>query len=241
MLTYYIISETGSREINEDSVRVFQEDGYFCAALADGLGGHGYGNLASALVTANVARVARKSREASEFYIRKSFEDSQELLLKEQKIQKKEFAMKTTLVVFMADQEQLLWGHVGDSRLYYFEEGRIKERTLDHSVPQALAMAGEIKESEIRSHPDRSRLLRAMGIEWIRPAYKISEEKCRTDKQAILICSDGFWEWIEEAQMEECLSRAETVEEWVKAMQNIILKKADTEHMDNYSAIAVWL
>lgn len=240
MMTYYIISEKGSREINEDSVRVFQENGYFCAALADGLGGHGYGNLASAIVTTNVARVAKKSREVSEVYIRKSFEESQKILLEEQKIQKKEFAMKTTLVVLMADQNKMQWGHVGDSRLYYFENERIKERTLDHSVPQALALAGEIKESEIRNHPDRSRLLRAMGIEWTKPAYKISEEKIRSKKQAVLICSDGFWEWIEEKQMEECLSKAKDVEEWVTAMQNIILKNADTDHMDNYSAIAVW-
>lgn len=241
MLTYHVVSETGSREINEDSVRVFQEGEYLCAVLADGLGGHGYGNLASDIVTANVARVAKKSHEASEFYMKKSFEESQKKLLAEQKIQKKEFAMKTTLVVLMADKEQLLWGHVGDSRLYYFENGCLQERTLDHSVPQALALVGEIKEEDIRKHPDRSRLLRAMGIEWSKPAYKISERKRRTGKQAVLICSDGFWEWIEDVEMEKCLSNAVNVEQWVKSMEKLIMKKADTEHMDNYSAIGIWL
>lgn len=63
---------------------------------------------------------------------------------------------------------------------------------MDHSVPQMLVMAREIKEKDIRNHPDRNRLLKVMGIEWEEPAFKI-EEPLRTDEcQAILMCSDGF-------------------------------------------------
>lgn len=67
------------------------------------------------------------------------------------------------------------WGHVGDSRLYYFKNGKIVKRTLDHSVPQMLVARGEIDEKEIRHHPDRNRLVRVMGMEWDEPKYQVSE------------------------------------------------------------------
>ena len=95
------------------------------------------------------------------------------------------------------------WGHVGDSRLYYFKNGRIVKRTLDHSVPQMLVAAGEIDEKEIRHHPDRNRLVRVMGMEWDEPKYQVSEPMPEEPGQAFLLCSDGFWENIEEEQIIE--------------------------------------
>ena len=240
MITYEMLSETGDRDKNEDSVRVLQNDRGICAALGDGLGGHGYGEKASALVTECVTGVFEKSAQVSEVVMRQCFEESQRRLAEEQKKERKEYGMKTTLCVFLSDERKFLWGHIGDSRVYHFAGKKLVEWTLDHSVPQMLVAAGEITSRQIRSHPDRGRLLRAMGTKWQKTPYVLSELHDYEPGHAILICSDGFWEWIEEDEMESCLEKAETVSDWLNSMKEIVLRNGKGQKMDNYSAICVW-
>lgn len=61
-----------------------------------------------------------------------------------------------------------------------------------------LVAAGQLKEKQIRNHPDRNRLLRVLGVDWDSPKYQLEEPKERLGKQAFLLCTDGFWELIEE-------------------------------------------
>ena len=104
---------------------------------------------------------------------------------------------------------------------------------MDHSVPQMLVMAREIKEKDIRNHPDRNRLLKVMGIEWEEPAFKI-EEPLRTDEcQAILMCSDGFWELITEKEMCKILKKSNTVQEWIEKMAEVVQENGKDKNMDN--------
>jgi serine/threonine protein phosphatase PrpC len=116
----------------------------------------------------------------------------------------------------------------------------VKLRTLDHSVPQMLVFAREIKEKQIRNHPDRNRLLRVMGIEWEKPMYELAEQTQLEKYQAFLLCSDGFWELIDEKQMCKLLKNSSTVEEWMQAMVEVIKQNGIGKNMDNYTAIALW-
>ena len=149
--------------------------------------------------------------------------------------------LKSTLVLLTIRHGVIQWGHVGDSRLYYFENNRMTERTLDHSVPQMLVNAGEIREKEIRHHPDRNRLLRVMGMEWDGPQYQLSTEISVGERQSFLLCSDGFWENISENQMEACLKKASDVRDWLRRMTRIVSANGKGTNMDNYSAVAVWI
>ena len=172
MFTYAVLSEVGEREINEDSVGfapVGKDIGI--VILADGLGGHGRGEDASALVTTASKEVFRYYYNQKDC-LERCFMESQKRLMKKQADENARQDLKTTLVLLRIVNGYVQWGHVGDSRLYYFKNGKIVKRTLDHSVPQMLVAAGEIDEKEIRHHPDRNRLVRVMGI-------KISGE--RTD------------------------------------------------------------
>lgn len=240
MITYSVLSERGTRPNNEDAVKVWQKGDFFCAVLGDGLGGHGFGDLASHIVTENVVNTFSIQPEVSEKAIRKCFEESQNLLLREQTKQRKENSMKTTLCILLADSKQILWGHIGDSRIYHFRHKKLDGRTLDHSVPQILASAGEITEQEIRKHPDRNRLLRVMGVEWDKTPYTLSSIHVNECGHAFLICSDGFWEWIEEKDMASCLRKAHSAGEWLKYMKKNVEKNAKKQDMDNYSAICIW-
>ena len=238
MITYTVFTDRGGREVNEDSARVFEKDGKKCLVLCDGLGGHGKGEVASALVVEAVGQIFNSAQKIDEDFLRSAFQLSQEALIDEQIRQDAKTDMKTTAVDI--DGNKVQWGHVGDSRLYAFAKNKVKLRTLDHSVPQMLVFAREIKEKQIRNHPDRNRLLRVMGIEWEKPMYELAEQTQLEKYQAFLLCSDGFWELIDEKQMCKLLKNSSTVEEWMQAMVEVIKQNGIGKNMDNYTAIALW-
>lgn len=241
MLTYDILSSPGEREYNEDYTGVQNRGNAYCFVLADGLGGHGGGDEASRLVCKCILNDFAMHGIVSETYLRRCFEMSQRMLLDEQERLGRRMEMKTTLTVLMADAERIQWGHIGDSRIYYFQDKKLVKRTLDHSVPQMLVSAGRLKEKNIRGHADRNRLLRVMGVEWDEPQYEIAEPMRRMGGEAFLLCSDGFWEWIVERQMQHALKKAGTPGEWLQGMEAVVRKHGSGKHMDNYSGVAVFL
>ena len=240
MIRFSLLSDKGCRENNEDNVGMYQDGETFCFLLADGLGGHGMGEVASQLAIETVVeRFAQGNRGAS--FLKEAFEAAQESIVRRQQEDRSCRDMKTTLVVLDMEEGQLRWGHIGDSRLYYFAKGKIKERTLDHSVPQMLVSAGEIKEKEIRHHPDRNRLLRVLGTDADEVNYQESQPVKISGRQAFLLCSDGFWELIEEKKMEATLKHASDPDGWLASMREIVCKNGRGTNMDNYSAVAVWI
>ena len=237
--TYAVFTNAGDRPINEDSVGVFEHDANHCFVLCDGLGGHGMGDVASALVKDVFGDMFSKADDMVNF-LGQTFTASQDILMVEQKARRASQKMKTTATALVADEQNAYIGYIGDSRLYVFRKNKVKTRTLDHSIPQMLVLSREIKESQIRNHPDRNILLRVLGIEWDDPMYEllvpIPLKKC----QAFLLCSDGFWELIEEKEMCELLKKSSSVEEWLFSMTEVVKKNGVGRNMDNYSAIAIW-
>ena len=140
MIRFASISREGSRPENEDSVGAVKDGNGYCFALADGLGGHGCGEVASALA---VQTAKEEFARGESDFLERVFVKAQENILTEQSENRRHADMKTTLVVLTVGEESIRWGHIGDSRLYYFKNGRILERTLDHSVPQMLATGSQ--------------------------------------------------------------------------------------------------
>lgn len=239
MLTYQVLSDRGERKINEDSTGVLCLGEQYCFAVADGLGGHGGGDIASRLVVEKALEVFCQRAEISPACMGEAFQKGQDSLLKRQMESGRSWEMKSTLSLLFLSKDRFLWGYIGDSRIYRFSGGRYVQRTLDHSVPQMLAAAGEIREEEIRGHSDRNRLLRVMGTEWNGPRYLLSEIQELEKGDAFLLCSDGFWEWIEEGKMEECLRKASAAEEWLEAMVREVRRNGAGKNMDNFSAVCV--
>ena len=238
-ITYASSTFPGDRDYNEDYLLVKESPKGCCFLVADGLGGHGKGEVASRLVCETAEAFFQESPNAEDIY--GMFDTAQEKLLQRQKEEHAEDAMKTTLNIVTLDGETVRWGHVGDTRTYYFKKHRIVSRTKDHSVPQMMVTMGEIKEKDIRHHVDRNRLLRVMGIEWSKPQYVIEPPMRAEGRQAFLMCTDGYWEYIEDKQMEKCLKKAKTVEEWLDAMNEIVKTNGQGNNMDNYTAVAVWI
>ena len=214
-MSCYCLTNKGGREVNEDSTAVARTPEGACCILADGLGGHGMGEVASRLVCDEAARIFReRSGGTVEEYLRTAFETAQASLMAAQEERGAQDKMKTTMVVLATDESTVQWGHIGDS--------------------------SEIREKDIRHHEDRNRLLRVMGIPWRKKTYEIAPPIPFDENQAFLLCSDGFWEYIEEAEMAAFLARSATPRQWLERMEQEVQKNGIGKNMDNYSAVGLF-
>lgn len=133
-----------------------------------------------------------------------------------------------------------MWGHVGDSRLYHFRNGVVAFQTKDHSVPQTLVNAGDITKEQIRTHPDRNRILRAVGNpDGVKPTILDASRKIQRG-DAFLLCTDGFWEYVTETEMAVDLAKSATPKDWLGWMELRLIGKVETGY-DNYSALALFV
>lgn len=233
MLDIATKTSRGEREYNEDYL-VYKkiEDQYFFI-LADGLGAHGLGNIASQ-GTCDIMM-----ENSPKYGLEEAIQIVQKTLLEEQERNCLNGKMKTTITALTIKNGKYHQLHLGDSRIYHFNKLKLIHQTKDHSVCQRLVDANIIKQSDIRSHKDKNKLLEVLGMKWTEEEpYTIKEEKLRK-YEAILMCSDGFWEWIEEKEMLKSLRKSHSAKEWLDRMEAIVLENGTGKHMDNYSAIAM--
>ena len=207
MIDYELFSSKGERAENEDSVRIVDKGSLKAFILADGLGGCGKGEIASLAAVKAVENYILENEFDSDM-LRNCFVEAQKGVLDAQK-ENDYYEMKTTLVVLLINGKKAFWGHIGDSRLYVFNGKKYEYRTSDHSVTQVLYKLGEIKEDEIRHHNDRNKLLRALGSEdlSVENLFECGGENVDVFEKDFLLCSDGFWEWITEKEMQKILKK----------------------------------
>lgn len=213
-----------------------------CFLLCDGLGGHGRGDVASQLVCAEFRQNARTTQETEPIHVlSNALLTAQAALRAKQEELRCPDSMLTTVCAVIITTDRIVYTHIGDSRIYFFDEKRGYTRTLDHSVPQMLATTGAIRERAIRHHPDRNRILRAMGSEWERPPFEItSVARPFAGKGAVLMCTDGLWEWLSEREMIRLKLKARTPGQWLSDMMRLAEKHAEKNNMDNHSGIAIF-
>lgn len=234
------LSEQGGRDKNDDTVCVIQEKDRICAFVGDGLGGYDGGKLASMKAAETVMDFRKQHDLLDETNMQTVAALADKMVKKQQLIRNGN--MKTTVVVLEINDAKPVgtarWMHVGDSRLYHFKNGKIVEQTMDHSVSQVSVLMGEITQEEIRFHEDRNRVLRALGSDNAKPdVSKLIE--ITGEKEAFLLCTDGFWEYVYEKEMEETLSKAKTPEEWLEKMKAFLGRRV-SDGNDNYTAAAVF-
>lgn len=235
-------SSTGARDKNQDDADHFAQDGLEGWILADGLGGHRGGGLASSLATDAMADACRERGDASGETIAAAAQAAQERIQKRQREAPQYSRMRTTFVLLLAnpDAGTARWGHAGDSRLYHVRDGAIANRTTDHSVVQALVEAGELEPEEQRDHDASHRILRALGDSGDANPDVLESTVALEPGDAFLLCSDGFWEGVPEDIMLDCLAGAATPDAWLDALAAHIEQTAD-EEQDNFTAVAVFV
>ena len=233
------VSRVGGREHNEDYCAFSEVGQAACWVAADGLGGHRGGELASRSAVEAVLTSFRADPQLSAAALRRHLESAQRSVLAAQAQQPTLSTMRTTIVVLLTDSSRVLWAHMGDSRLYCFENGGSVFHTSDHSVVQMMVDAGDLSPDQIRHHEDRNRLLRCLGEHDgdFRPTI-LPEPRTLYRGTAFLLCTDGFWENVLDAEMQVDLAKAENAGEWLTFMEDRLLERSN-EGDDNYTAMAV--
>jgi len=232
------LSQTGGRRSNQDSFGYEANQHKGCWVVADGLGGHAGGETASRMAVDSVLSRFRQEAEVSPAFIESCLQTAHQAIQVKAAAEYELAAMRTTLVVAVCAEKQVVWGHVGDSRLYWFRQGKIIHQTKDHSVPQMLVDAGKLDPLKIRGHEDQNRLTRAVGQPGTLKTSVLSEPLTWQPGDAALLCSDGIWTYVLEPELEADWARAASATEYLALLERRVLERAEPEH-DNYTAIAV--
>ncbi len=228
------LNDTGGRKYNEDSIYSHQRANSVLCVVADGLGMHGNGDEASKLAVEIIAKNLDNLDKMSKEKILDVMVMANDEIIKNQTPSCK---MKSTAVMLCINSKEIFSAHIGDSRLYCFKRNKIIHQTVDHSVSQMAVFRGEITISQIRFHEDRNRLLAALGSENPKPTIDKLEFEIETG-DAFLLCTDGFWEYVTENEMEIDLTKSENANTWLSFMLSRIINRVDGKN-DNLSAICV--
>lgn len=222
------------RERNEDSISIAPELGLL--VVADGMGGHNSGEVASGLAVETIATFARdflgngrnavpegsdaslspRARQLTHF-----IQNANTVIFEKSRAFKKDQGMGTTVVAVLVDSKALTVAHVGDSRLYLLRGGRIERLTEDHSLVQDQVRHGLITPEQAEKSHLQNILTRALGTE--------SQVKVDVSDHPVLpgdvfmLCSDGLTKMVSEAEMAGVLLQAPTAAEAV----DILIKMAN--------------
>jgi len=242
-----ILSRQGGREYNEDACGHWHSDQHLCCVVADGAGGHGGGDIASKLAVRHVIEQFAAAPLDTPEEVADLLLDTNATVLRQQANGGVQSDMHSTVVALFVDLAggRALWGHAGDSRLYLFRDGQMLSRTRDHSVVQSLVEAGLVSPYQMNSHPQRSELLSALGTdpEHMRVSAASRPWVLRAG-DVFLLCTDGLWEHVDDAEMSASLARAASASDWLVSLEDLVLRHAAASgktHHDNFSGIAVWV
>ena len=189
------------RPSNQDALLV-QPGAYGLFGVADGMGGHKAGDVASRMAVEQVGETLKNQRPAPEL-LRSAIEKANARIFQAQLEDESLHGMGTTMTVIWEDEDCVLLGHVGDSRAYLLRNGAIAQISQDHSMVAELVRCGELTEEEARVHPYRNIITRAVGTGFLVTVDVTEQEKHPGD--VYLLCSDGLSEYVEPEQMRRVL------------------------------------
>ena len=187
------------------------EDGYLATspvfAVADGMGGHLAGEVASSVALETIKRSLADIPDAKHMSRRltQSIEEANAAVFRRAEAEEKKRGMGTTLTVSVLLGNRFHVGHVGDSRAYLFRDGKLKQITEDHSWVAEMVKKGTLSPEQAETHPQRSILTRALGIGRAVHIDTSVLEVRPGDK--ILLCTDGLTGMLSDRQIEKIMNK----------------------------------
>ncbi len=237
ILDHYSFTGPGGRSVNEDSIGSALRLGKGIFVVADGLGGHKDGELASKCVVETLLREYESHHaEDRRNWLKDALTLANSYILKLQQDMKS--IMKSTAVVLCVDDDSACWAHVGDSRLYFIHDRRIEYITPDHSVAYKKYAAGEISRFQINTDEDQATLLRSLGSPDRNEAGICPEPVRLSVNDAFLLCSDGVWEYLHDEEVLVDYLKAEDAKDWGEKLLLRVIDRVDGTN-DNLSLITV--
>lgn len=217
-------------------VRETNEDSYACGEalymVADGMGGHAAGEVASRLTVEAVRASLAAAPCADEEGLREAFSAANARVLEKARSQEAYAGMGSTASAVCIVGGRCVWAHVGDSRIYLLRGGALQQITRDHSLVWDMVERGAITREEAALHPKRNMLTRAIGAD---AAVEIDAGAFGLEPgDQLLLCTDGLTNMVAESEIQSVLEADGGPEEKVNALIERALVAGGT---DNVTAV----
>lgn len=192
----YQESQIGGRKVNQDRMGYCFTRDALLLLLADGMGGHIRGEMASTIAMQTIGTMFQQHAtpyiKKPERFLEDSFIAAHREVHRYREINNLPETPRTTIVACLIQHNHAIWAHCGDSRLYWMRGGQILTRTRDHSRIETLIAQGKVDPSERDTHPDRNKLFNCLGAPNL-PIVEISRRASLQAGDVLLLCSDGLW------------------------------------------------
>lgn len=217
------------REQNEDS---YGYEGQLFV-LADGMGGHQAGEIASAIAVQTIL-ATDFSGNSPDHTLREAVCQANQAILQAVEQDPTQYGMGTTVAVLYFLENMAYYTHIGDSRIYHYSNGSLSQLTSDHSLVAELVKSGSLTEAEAKNHPQRNILTHALGTETMPESAITKVPALHGDK--FLLCSDGLCGLLEESRIFEEISVSKDPQSIV---ERLVALANDAGGTDNITVILI--
>lgn len=234
MKSFYLTDAGKVRSHNEDSVIIVrnQNDDYLLA-VADGMGGHRCGEVASSIAISYLGKHFQETfrnmnKEDAVEWIRQSVKEINRLIFNHAEEHPESKGMGTTLVLAISTSDYVLFGNIGDSSGFAMKDNHIHKITYDHTLVNLLVTAGELTEEQAKDHPKRNVLMKALGTN---DPVEIDIFDCDIEVSDILLCSDGLTNMLDQESIERVLLSDYSVEDKVIRLIKKAINRGGTDNV----------
>lgn len=233
-------SRLGNREVNQDRLTVIENPHGAVLVLGDGLGGKPGGDLAAQTLIDSITEELALNplpAEHPEKFLHELIRRAHHAILMAGQEHEPPLSPGSTVVVCLVQNLKVWWAHVGDSRFYLFRKGLPLYRTQDHSYVEQLYREGRITLRKTHDHPMRNYVTQCIGLFPHEPEIAISKGIDLKEDDILLLCSDGFWEPLDDAQIGAMIEKGQ-----LNNALNTLSERAETTnypHSDNTTAVAL--
>lgn len=224
------------RPVNEDAFFVSppDESGSLLAVVADGMGGHNAGEIASSEAINVIKDVVLDNEHNAKEMLIQAITSANSTVYNMSLDKQALFGMGTTITACVIEKDKVTAAQVGDSRLYLIRDGMIIQITKDHSLVEMLIENGSITKEDAKHHPQKNVITRAIGTDKEVSADIYEFSICEGD--IILLCSDGLVNMVEDEKILSVITRTKNFEE---TADKLVCEAENAGGSDNITVILI--
>lgn len=240
-MQYNYITDPGKvRERNEDSVIIVENAaGEVLMCVADGMGGHKAGEVASSIAITHISKRFKSissigNKDDAINWIQSTVSEANVEIFKYVAEHPESTGMGTTVVLAVITPKFLLFGNIGDSSGYVIKNNKIHKVTIDHTLVNLLVKSGELTEEEASKHPRKNVLMKALGAT---PTVEIDIFNVELGIDGVMLCSDGLTNMLNDIQITKVLNSDVSIDE---KLNKLIFKCNNRGGNDNISVALLY-
>ncbi len=242
---YGKVSLTGDRKDNQDKAKVVVTEHAAMLLAFDGMGGHLDGALAAKTALEMVEQEFLKIPKPifdPQGFLHGALGKAHDAVVADSIDVDVDARPRATCAICLVQDQSAYWAHVGDSRVYWLRNGRVVERTRDHSHVEVLLQEGVIKEHQMINHPMRNYVESCLGGDDALPSVSVSRKKRLRNGDALIACTDGLWSGLQDSEIAKMTDRSDLA--IVDNLQEMAERavKANSPYSDNTTVASLrWL